>query len=109
MAEIATLKKINLRDVWQDEGQFSDWIAANLSRLGAGAGWPGAEVSGVGVPGVGLASSMDERWRPCCAREGGGRRTRERVLGCYSVHLVSRSFDRWTKWNLFSPVTYCLS
>ena len=34
MAEIATLKKINLRDVWQDEGQFSDWLAANLSRLG---------------------------------------------------------------------------
>ena len=34
MAKIATLKKINLRDVWQDEGQFSDWLAANLSRLG---------------------------------------------------------------------------
>ena len=34
MAEIATLKKINLRDVWKDEGQFSDWLAENLSRLG---------------------------------------------------------------------------
>lgn len=34
MAEIATLKKINLRDVWQDEGQFSDWLSDNLSRLG---------------------------------------------------------------------------
>ena len=34
MVEIATLKKINLRDVWQDEGQFSDWLAENLSRLG---------------------------------------------------------------------------
>ena len=34
MAEIATLKKINLRDVWQDEGQFSDWLAENLSGLG---------------------------------------------------------------------------
>ena len=34
MAEIATLKKINLRDVWKDEGQFSDWFAENLSRLG---------------------------------------------------------------------------
>ena len=34
MAEIAILKKINLRDVWQDERQFSDWLAANLSRLG---------------------------------------------------------------------------
>lgn len=34
MAEIATLKKINLRDVWQDEGQFSDWLAENLSALG---------------------------------------------------------------------------
>ena len=33
MAEIATLKKINLRDVWQDEGQFSDWFAENLSGL----------------------------------------------------------------------------
>ena len=34
MAEIATLKKINLRDVWKDEGQFSDWLPENLSRLG---------------------------------------------------------------------------
>ena len=34
MAEIATPKKINLRDVWKDEGQFSDWLAENLSRLG---------------------------------------------------------------------------
>ena len=34
MAEIATLNKINLRDVWKDEGQFSDWLAENLSRLG---------------------------------------------------------------------------
>ena len=34
MAEIATFKKINLRDVWKDEGQFSDWLAENLSRLG---------------------------------------------------------------------------
>ena len=34
MAEIATLKKINLRDVWKDEVQFSDWLAENLSRLG---------------------------------------------------------------------------
>ena len=34
MAEIATLKKINLRDVWKEEGQFSDWLAENLSRLG---------------------------------------------------------------------------
>ena len=34
MAEIATLKKINLRDVWKDEGQFSDWLAENLSWLG---------------------------------------------------------------------------
>ena len=34
MAEIVTLKKINLRDVWQDEGQFSDWLAENLSGLG---------------------------------------------------------------------------
>ena len=34
MAEIATLKKTNLRDVWQDEGQFSDWLSDNLSRLG---------------------------------------------------------------------------
>ena len=34
MAEIATLKKINLLDVWKDEGQFSDWLAENLSRLG---------------------------------------------------------------------------
>ena len=34
MAEIATLKKINLRDVWKDEGQLSDWLAENLSRLG---------------------------------------------------------------------------
>ena len=34
MAEIATLKKINLRDVWQDEGQFLDWLAENLSGLG---------------------------------------------------------------------------
>ena len=34
MAEIATLKKINLRDIWKDEGQFSDWLAENLSRLG---------------------------------------------------------------------------
>ena len=34
MAEIATLKKTNLRDVWKDEGQFSDWLAENLSRLG---------------------------------------------------------------------------
>ena len=34
MAEIATLKKIKLRDVWQDEGQFSDWLSDNLSRLG---------------------------------------------------------------------------
>ena len=34
MAEIATLKKINLRDVWKDERQFSDWLAENLSRLG---------------------------------------------------------------------------
>ena len=34
MAEIATLKKINLRYVWKDEGQFSDWLAENLSRLG---------------------------------------------------------------------------
>ena len=34
MAEIATLKKINLRDVWKDEGQFSDWLPKNLSRLG---------------------------------------------------------------------------
>ena len=34
MAEIATLKKINLRDVWQDEGQVSDWPAENLSGLG---------------------------------------------------------------------------
>ena len=34
MAEIATLKKINLRDVWQDEGQFSDRLAENLSGLG---------------------------------------------------------------------------
>ena len=34
MAEIATLKNINLRDVWKDEGQFSDWLPENLSRLG---------------------------------------------------------------------------
>ena len=34
MAEIVTLKKINLRDVWQNEGQFSDWFAENLSGLG---------------------------------------------------------------------------
>ena len=34
MVEIATLKKINLRDVWKDEGQLSDWLAENLSRLG---------------------------------------------------------------------------
>ena len=34
MAEIATFKKINLRDVWKDEGQFSDWLPENLSRLG---------------------------------------------------------------------------
>ena len=34
MAEIATLKKISLLDVWKDEGQFSDWLAENLSRLG---------------------------------------------------------------------------
>ena len=34
MAEIATLKKINLRDIWKDEGQFSDWLPENLSRLG---------------------------------------------------------------------------
>ena len=34
MVEIATLKKINLRDVWQDQGQFSDWLAENLPRLG---------------------------------------------------------------------------
>ena len=34
MAEIATLKKINLRDVWKDEGQFSDWLPENLLRLG---------------------------------------------------------------------------
>ena len=34
MAEIATLKKINLRDVWKDEGPFSDWLPENLSRLG---------------------------------------------------------------------------
>ena len=31
---MATLKKINLRDVWKDEGQFSDWLPENLSRLG---------------------------------------------------------------------------
>jgi hypothetical protein len=35
MAEIATIKKINLRDVWVYEGQFSDWLAENLSGLGA--------------------------------------------------------------------------
>ena len=34
VAEIGTIRRINLRDVWQDEGLFSDWLAENLSRLG---------------------------------------------------------------------------
>lgn len=34
MVEIAKLQKINLREVWKGEDQFSDWLADNLTRLG---------------------------------------------------------------------------
>lgn len=34
MPKIATLRKIELRDVWPGETQFSDWLAENLVQLG---------------------------------------------------------------------------
>ena len=35
MCNIGSIQRIDLRSVWQDEAGFSNWLAENLSRLGA--------------------------------------------------------------------------